>query len=106
MIKINDSNKFENIINKIEQSTNRIAEIMEKENTNMEKINGTEIWSGVTQEECYNKYKQLSGNYDNINKSLKTYIGFMRQTVNDYRSIENKLDSDINTNSNDLDVNS
>ena len=106
MIRINDSGKFESIIGNIEQSANKIAEIFERANTNMEKINGTDTWSGPTQEECYNKYKELSGNYGNINKSLTTYVNFLRQTISDYIKTEHALGSDINTNANNFDVNS
>ena len=76
MVIINDENKFENIILSIETEAQKINEIFEKNNNIIDKINGTDEWNGIVQEEFINKYKELSSNYNNINESLKTYIKY------------------------------
>jgi uncharacterized protein YukE len=105
MIVIKDSGKFSNIIMSMEKSSNRIKEIFDKVNSNMETINGTDIWSGKTQEEFSKKYKELSSNYDVINDSLSKYIQFMKTTLDNYVALENKIGNDADRNNNTLDVN-
>lgn len=106
MIKISDTNRFENIISNIEVSSIKISEIFDRTDTNMERINGTDTWNGITQEECYNKYKELSSNYGSINDSLKIYTNFMRQIVDNYKNVENQLNNNINESTTQLDINS
>lgn len=98
MVTIRDESQFENIILNIENEARKISEIFEKSNTNIEKINGTDAWTGVVQEEFINKYKELSNSYTNINESLKAYIKFMRNIVNSYNNLEKKLTSEIDNN--------
>lgn len=98
MVTINDESKFENIILNIENEAKKIREIFEKSNNNIEKINGTEVWSGIVQEEFVNKYKELSNNYANVNESLNTYIKFMRNIVNNYKNLDRKLTNEVDNN--------
>ena len=106
MIVIKDSGQFSNIITSIEKSTNRIKEIFDNVDTNMAKVNGTEIWSGKAQEEFINKYKELSSFYEVINDSLNQYVNFMKTTLSNYVALENKINSDADNNSATLNVNS
>ena len=106
MIIINDSEKFESIINNIDNSSKKIEEIFNETSANMETVNDTDIWTGVAQKEFSNKYKELSNNYEAINNSLKIYINFLKQTIADYKELETQTNNDIETNNIQLDVNS
>ena len=106
MIRINDSSKIERIISELESREQRIEEIFQETNGNMERINDTDIWTGLAQKEFSRKYGELASNYDNIEKSIKTYIKLIRQAVEDYKEIEARTSRDIETNSVTLDVNS
>ena len=106
MIKITNSNEFENIIASMEKHYRNVEALFQREDKNMERINATEAWAGQTQETVYNKYVELHENYDPILKSLQSYIHFMRQTVEDYKELEEKIGNDADTNSTELDVNS
>lgn len=106
MITIKDSNEFENVISNLENSYIRIIDILNRQNATMERVNDTDVWSGLTQSTVCTKYEQLSNNYQTISNSFTTYLNFLRQTINDYKTLENKIDSDIQNNSESLDVNS
>lgn len=103
---ITNSVLFEERIKELKESNERINQIFEKLNKNMEKINGeTDIWYGATQEETYKKYKELSNNYPLVEESLAIYIKFLENTINEYKKLENKIDSDIVSNNINLQVN-
>lgn len=106
MIKITSSDEFENIIASMEKHYRNVEALFQREDKNMERINATEAWAGETQEIVYNKYLELHDNYDPILKSLQSYINFMKQTIADYKELEEKIGSDADTNSSELDVNS
>lgn len=104
-IYIKDFDSYENIINKFEESLTKITEIFNKQNQNIEKINKTETWTGIAQENTYKKYKELESKYGNIEESLLTCISFMKKTLDDYRNIEEQFNSDLENNSIELNVN-
>ena len=106
MIRITNSSDFERIITNMELHLKNVETIFQNETNNMERINATEIWTGDTQEVIYNKYQELKENYNPIIESLGTYIKFMRQTIEDYKKLENKIGNDIDINRVQLDVNS
>ena len=105
-IVITDSNEFENIIYNLEMSLPRIKEIFQNETNDMENINQTDIWSGKTQEIVFNKYCELKENFSPIEESLQIYIDFLKNTLSDYRTLENKFKNDMNLNDQNLNVNS
>ncbi len=72
----------------------------------MEKVNDTDVWSGLTQSTVCTKYEQLSNNYQIISDSLVTYINSLTSTLNNYLAFEAKTDSDAEENSTSLNVNS
>lgn len=106
MITINNSNEFENVINNLETSYARIIDIFNRQNANMERVNDTDTWSGLTQGTICSKYEQLSDRYPVIATSLATYIKSLKQIINDYKAYEQKVDNDAQNNSASLDVNS
>ncbi len=105
-IVVTSSEEFENIIRNIEIHCKNIESIFQNENKNMERINETVAWSGPAQEATYNKYKELSDNYDTINESLKTFVNIMKNTVSKYKEIEKAIQNNAEQNATQLDVNS
>ena len=103
---ITDSIEFENIINTLELSSNRIKYVFARENKNMSNIDNTDVWSGKTQEKIYEKYKELSENYEGISDSLDIFIKFLKTTLQNYTNLETKIQSNQVNNSSQLDVNS
>ena len=106
MIRIKDSGRCENIINNIEVSTQRIEEILRETSTLLKKVDDTDTWTGLAQKEFSNKNRELESNYSAINNSLRTYVGFARQVIEDYKEVEGQTNRNIETNSVQLDVNS
>lgn len=105
-IVITDSGQFEEVINSLEDSYNKIKDIFSKEKSNKEEINGTDTWTGSAQEAMYGKYEQLSENFEPIEYSLEVYIKFLRKTLEDYIRVEEEISNNIDQIANELDVNS
>lgn len=105
-IVITDSGKFEEIINSLEKSYNKLTEIFSNEDNNKEVINGTDVWTSGAQQALYNKYVLLSNSFKQIDYSLDIYIKFLKKTLEDYKMIENEINKNIDIISNELDVNS
>lgn len=101
---ITDSAQFEGVISALEDSYNNIKDIFSKENTNVEKINGTDIWTGATAEAMYEKYKLLTQNFGPIEYSLDLYIKFLKKTLEDYKRAEEEISKNIDDISESLDV--
>ena len=105
-IEIKDSARFEQIIDNFSNGIANLEIVFEKQNTNFNKIETTDIWKGDLQDAVSLKYKQLSNGYDNVIKSLRTLNQFMITTLNSYKEFENSSISSQNNDRNDLDVNS
>lgn len=97
---------FENIINDLESRKEKMKNIFEMSNTNVERINETDVWTSPTEREFYSKYNELSSNYSVIIEGLEKHIKFLRNTLNSYKTNEETRRSDIVSNSVTLDVNS
>lgn len=102
---INDSKEFDVIINKLENTLPVIRDIFSSLDEKIECINGTEIWYGKTQETFCNKYLEFSENYPVINEAFENYVKFLKIVLNNYKKAENKINSNIENNLNNLDVN-
>ena len=105
-IVIKDFNKFKDGITNFNNSINNIEKIFTNIDKNIYDISKNDIWQGEFQEATYNKYNELSSNYDIILQSLKELSSFMDKTLNAYTDVENSTMSDIDNNSINLDVNS
>lgn len=105
-IVITDSGKFENIINNFNNAIVNIEKVFENENNNFKKIDSTDLWNSDLQKCITNKYNELSRNYGDIDDALKTLSNFMKNTLDAYKRLEDKLQSDMTDNNEQLDVNS
>ena len=106
MITITNSEKFEAIINKIEQSSLRISALFSEEGKIFENINATDIWTGKAQKVVYNKYKDLEKNFAPIEETLQIYVAFLKNTLDSYKRHEENVINNIEINKSNLDVNS
>ena len=105
-VTITDTVQFEEIINSLENSYNKIKDVAKNENKNKEQINGNDIWVGNAQNAMYNKYTILSNNFEKVDYSLRVYIKFLKKTLEDYE-LENKyISKNIDSIADNLDVNS
>ena len=104
-IEIKSYSDYESVINSFEQVLNNITDIFDKQDNEMKKINKTEVWTSITQEELCNKYNELSKQYEGIKLSLENYINFMKNTLNNYKEAEKSLNNSLNQNTDNLDVN-
>ena len=104
-ITINDSNKYEDTIEVFKNTIIEIQDIFDKQNIEMDKINGTEIWNSDTQKIITTKYNKLKPEYDKIIESLNNYVSFMNNTINSYKKLEDTIKSSIDTNIDNLNVN-
>ena len=103
---INDSARFDEIINQIEKDYFKIKDIFEKEKRNSQEINGTDTWNSNGQVALYNKYVELMENFGPIEYSMDLYIKFLRKTLEDYRRFEDAVQDNMEEFSSELDVNS
>ena len=106
MITITNSEKFETIINKIEQSSLRISALFSEEGKIFENINATDIWTGKAQKVVYNKYKDLEKNIAPIEETLKIYVAFLKNTLDSYKLHEKNVINNTEINEFNLDINS
>lgn len=105
-IEIRDSNAFEVEIKVFEDSLKNIKEIFQSEINNSERINKTDIWTSMVQEEIYAKKIEFQKNFGPIEEALQVYINFMKKTLDDYTRLENITSKSIDDQVRNLDVNS
>ena len=101
---ITDSGQFEEIIQSLEESYNKIKDIFINQRSNAEKINGTETWTGAAAEAMYGKYQQLAENFEPIEFSLELYIKFLKKTLEDYTRLEEEMNKNLDALQEQLDV--
>lgn len=105
-ITITSPEEFQSVITSLEESYNRIKDIMAKEKKNVERINQTKTWTGKTAAAVYNKYTLLNSNYEQIDYSLDVYIKFLKKTLEDYTMLISEQGKNIDAMARSLDVNS
>ncbi len=106
-ILITDFNEFEEIIKSIEGSVNRLKDMFNSENQNMERISGANTtWTGSAQKVMYEKYKYLTENFPGIEASCEVYIHFLKKTLDDYKAMVAAINANTDDMSESLNVNS
>ena len=105
-IVITDSGQFEEVINSLEDSYNKLVDIFANEKNNKEEINETDTWTGTASQAMYGKYQASSENFTPIEYSLSVYIKFLKKTLEDYKRVEEEISTNIDMISEQLDVNS
>ncbi len=99
-------NEFRQIISDLDKEIENLKEAYDDVNREAKKIDGTgDMWKGDTQRAVYNYYKEVSGQFpDNIERleSLSTYL---KNTLENYINGEHSINSDVDTNSDNLNIN-
>lgn len=90
---------------KMDNINKRIEDIFKNIDTIMTNIYNSEKWQGETNTEYYNKYLKLKEYFPKINKGIETYSSFLKTTASNYENAENKLNSNIENNLDELNVN-
>lgn len=103
-IEIN-SESLNDCANKIDSINTRIEDIFNNIDSIMNNVNNNDNWKGDTSIKYHERYLELKEYFPKINNGLKTYANFLRTTSGNYSSTENKINSDIDTNSENLTVN-
>ena len=103
---ITDNAKFQDVIDNIEQSYNKIKDLFANQKKNANEIGGTNVWSGATADAVHDKYLQLIENFGPIEYSLELYIKFLKKTLEDYKLVEKEINRNIEDMSQTLDVES
>ncbi len=101
-----NEDRFNEGLEIIKKAKDNIVELFNLENTNMERINNTEIFYGETSQELNLKYQELRQNYDGIEESLQNMIDFLQGVAISHRNLESSIINNINSQKNNLDVNS
>ncbi len=105
-ITITDSEKFEEVINSLLDSYNKLKEIKDSEIRNKEKINGTDTWTSNAQKSMSNKFEELIESYEQIDFSLAIYIKFLSKTLEDYKLLNDEISKNVDKVENELNINS
>ena len=74
-ITITDSEKFEEVINSLLDSYNKLKEIKDSEIRNKEKINRTDTWTSNAQKSMSNKFEELIESYAQIDLNIEKQVG-------------------------------
>ena len=72
----------------------------------MDVINGDfSVWKGISQESFYDSFKSIADNFPLIVDTLDSKNDFLRTTIENYERGENKINSNIEEKSEELDIN-
>lgn len=104
-ITLKNEKEFEDEIKKLESVRDNIKTLLDSQDSEMQKINETSVWTSDCQKELIKKYASLSSSYEDIYNSLNNYINFMYSALNRYRGINQERSYSASYNSNELDVN-
>lgn len=101
---ITDSAQFQEVINSLETSYNKLKDVFANQKKNAEEINSTDTWSGAAAGVMYNKYKLLTDNFSPIENSLEIYIKFLKKTLEDYTRLEQEITRNMEEMASNMDV--
>ena len=105
-IEIQNPAELQEAINKLKSSLKALNDIFSSQNKNVERIGGTDVWSGTSADALQGKYKQLNANYGPISYSIDLYIKFLEKTLEDYNRLIKEQSKNIDAMADSLDVNS
>ena len=100
-----NSGSLESCANRIDTINGRIEEIFNNIDTIMSNVNNNDNWKGDTSKEYHERYLLLKEYFPKINNGLENYSKFLRTTANNYETAENKINSNIDVNTDNLTVN-
>ena len=105
-IVITSAEEFEGVISSLEKSLANIRDIFDLEEKDYKRIDGTDTWTGASQQVVSVKLQELSKNYEPICYSLDLYIRFLKKTLADYKAMDEAINRNAEEMAQQLDVNS
>ena len=106
-ITITSTEEFEDSVNKLNGYLNEIRDLFNEENKSInEVLSNPHAWSGNARNTASDKYTELSNMYPQITESLENFIRFLATTVENYKEFEQSVITNLENNSDTLDVNS
>jgi phage-related protein len=106
-LKITKINDFDDVINNINGSINRIRNLFDEEEKSVNIfLENPHAWSGNAKDSAGEKYAELSSTHPTIIESLDNFINFLVNTSSNYKLLNESILSDIENKIDNLDVNS
>lgn len=90
---------------KMDTINKRIESIFNNIDTIMSNVNNNDNWKGDTNTAFYNKYLELKEYFPKIVNGIEAYSSFLKNTSENYENAENKINTNIETNLENLNVN-
>ncbi len=84
-----DYNKLQESASLIEKEINNLKGLFDKENSYFELLADNKMWSGTSNENCINKYKEIKPKYEEILSGLNNYKQFLLNVAESYKNFNN-----------------
>lgn len=101
-----NSEKIENCALKINEVGKNIEQIFKQIDTIMEEIHNENNWQGDTCDAYYNRYLELKEYFPKVNNGINNISEFLYTTSNNYKDAEKTINASVDSNLNNLNVNS
>ena len=83
-IEITSDEAVQNFINKLETTIPKIKEVFENENKLFDQVGDESIWKSESQKKIMESYDLLKKDYEEIDKSLNSFLKLMKETYEAY----------------------
>ncbi len=105
-ISITNSDEFDDVVLKLNDSLNRIRDLFDQDSRTMsDLLDDPRVWSGKAKNKTEEKYREFSSYYPSITESLENFIVFLAQTSEAYKELEQSVNRSIENNFDGLMVN-
>ena len=99
--------EFDSVVVDLNNSLNRLKNLFGEETKSLKMfLTNDSSWNGKAKSKANEKYEEISNMYPSITQSLDNFISFLVNTSEKYKQFEQSLNTDVETNKEDLDVNS
>ena len=100
------SEAFQNSITKFDEKIKKVSEILDNLSNTMKEIDGkNETWRSDTSKSIHEEFSNIESNFEKINAELTVYSIFLKETLEEYNTEENKQEKAIEDYKEDLDIN-
>ena len=101
-----DTEQLEKLISALEKNAITVKEIFNDLDSKLKTFDGNnDVWQGKVQEALYENYCDVSKRFPDIVEQLNNYNVFLRNTVDNYKKEEEHIDTSIDINKENLDIN-
>ena len=97
---------LKNTVGKLEEKVLNSSNIFDDVETKMKMIDGTsDTWKSNAQASVYKNYRTIADSFPTIVEQLNGYILFLNKTIDNYKRGEGTINTSIESNQKDLNVN-